>query len=655
MQSEIRNAVTLISEEKYQEAYEKLSMIIKNNPRINDAYYYRGFVDLFYLKKSPQQTFLDFKTLINNKSKYAKQILPYYIIVCEEISCDQEIITYGKEAMEVNELLRSDVRSSYINALARSNELSRLQEALQLLDEAITEYQEDDVNSCEEYYYKKIDILINIGEIEEASKCLDLICTKFSSSGILYHFKGRLLIKQFEKTKNIEDINQAIENLKFALEYNNEDLESLHSLSIALAQKGNLEEAFKTIDRCIDLIAKLKKSSELEKLEVDGLVEKVFLCEMIDQIDEAKKLFQDELEKNDSWQLKWKYASFLYYYATSKEDVELSRNYLMEAFNHDLNNVHDDVYHDLLIVNNLLNYDNENLELINQRIKENPNDGQSYYYLGETLLKLGRTYDEVFDNYTKAYELDAISSDHFLSIAGNISKNPKLYDKLIIKGIKGILCDYDVWTDHKYGIRYLYGENGLKTNLSKALNIFRACILKKADNPCMFTGYGMALELNKNDPKGVFEVFLKAYNLYQKKVIKECNCACGYMARAYLEGIGVKKDLKIAKNYILEGINDLGKLSSSIVILYYGYFALLGEEGFSLEKAMEYLKQDYSFIRYDMSRALMMNAIAKKLNLDPIYQEKDLKLILKYSPKDINKYYKEYKNQEIIKPYYKSF
>ena len=154
---------------------------------------------------------------------------------------------------------------------------------------------------------------------------------------------------------------------------------------------------------------------------------------------------------------------------------------------------------------------------------------------------------------------------------------------------------------------------------------------------------------------GAFEQYKKAYEIYKKEIHMTCNCANGYLAYSYLNGIGTNKDEELAKELIIEGINKDGMLSAGLVIYHYAYFALLGDSRFSLEKALKYLSSNFAFDRYDIVRYLLTNKVCDKLKIEHVYNEQMIKKCLSQVSKEFVKYYKQNKDLNVVYPYYKSF
>ena len=171
------------------------------------------------------------------------------------------------------------------------------------------------------------------------------------------------------------------------------------------------------------------------------------------------------------------------------------------------------------------------------------------------------------------------------------------------------------WMARKIGIRYLYGEEGYSKDLKKARKYLEHAYSELQDESCMTSTFGRLLEVEEKYDEA-FKYYFKAYELQKEELISECNCATGYLAHAYINGIGTNQDVELAAKLILEGIEQLKDKSSNIVIYLYSYFALLGKEGFNLETAKELLELVYPFYRYEITRPMMLKRVYIKLGID---------------------------------------
>ena len=170
----------------------------------------------------------------------------------------------------------------------------------------------------------------------------------------------------------------------------------------------------------------------------------------------------------------------------------------------------------------------------------------------------------------------------------------------------------------------------------------------------MKTALGRAYELNHSS-MAAFKCYEEAYQAELAEALPVCNCANGYLAHAYINGIGTNVDEEKAKKLILEGISFLKEKSSNIVIYLYAYFALKGDKRFSLSTALSYLETKYPFYRYEISRAIMINIIRKKLSLSTKNSQEYIKQCLKQGNKTAKLYYKENKNKELIYPLFNNY
>ena len=295
----------------------------------------------------------------------------------------------------------------------------------------------------------------------------------------------------------------------------------------------------------------------------------------------------------------------------------------------------------------------KNDKLLNEALDSNPENGLLYYLLADNTMRIEYDYKRIYGYYEKAFKYGYLDQAAFVCHTSFLVEDPK---KLYSKNHKILLKSraQTVWEKRKAGIRYLFGECGFKQNIPLANKILKECNKLEPNEPCILTIYGRSEEFLGNN-EIAFECYQKAYEIFKKEVHMTCNCANGYLAYAYLNGVGTSVNKELAKELIQEAMEKEQGLSACINIYHYAYFALTGEEGFSKNKALEYLSYDFPFDRYDITRTLFINKLCNSLGIEEKYTQEDINKILKNLNKDYKNYYKLNKDKKVIYPYYKSF
>ena len=84
------------------------------------------------------------------------------------------------------------------------------------------------------------------------------------------------------------------------------------------------------------------------------------------------------------------------------------------------------------------------------------------------------------------------------------------------------------------------------------------------------------------------------------------------MAHCYYNGIGVSKNESLALSLIKNAVDFYSENCHDYVLLLYAYFALIGKEGFSLEKAASIFDEDITY-HNSLSFIMTFKRVYKKL------------------------------------------
>lgn len=651
MAKDINVGIEMIENQDFLNAYNYFNDILKDESNNIDAKYYCAFVDFFHLRKELFNDYTYFKYLVDKKTKYKETVLPLLVIACDELSLSSEVIKYGRMAISLDNPYLSDVRNLLIKALALSNDSNNHVEALALIDVLI----KDDEDAPVEVYLQKVDIQIKFNDLDGAEKTVEEIFTKFNANASVYFIKGKLALanasissKSDESSKKY--LEDAINAFEISLQYDSSMSGSRLLLGECYALLGNIDKAFNALDAFRESIGKNLKDDQLSSFEADLVVEKVKLCETTKNWELGIKICEDYLKNNDSWKVYYSLGYIQNVTANTHDELMVALGNIKKAY---YLNKDTFLLPDVVNLNTVLKRFEDNDEIINEAIKKEPDNGLLYYLLAENTARLNYDYDLLISLYQKAKTLNYLDEASHITHVSFLIDNPKKLEKSAKKILKNTI-NYSVWDQRRSAIRYLFGEFGYKQDIEKAYQILNHCNKIEPNEPCILTIYGRSIEFMGN-ALGAFEQYKKAYEIYKKEIHMTCNCANGYLAYSYLNGIGTNKNEELAKELIIEGINKDGMLSAGLVIYHYAYFALLGDSRFSLEKALQYLSSNFAFDRYDIVRYLLTNKVCDKLKIEHVYNEQMIKKCLSQVSKEFVKYYKQNKDLNVVYPYYKSF
>lgn len=646
MKKDLQEGITLSENLEFEKAYEFFDNVVKEEPKNIDAIYFRSFIDFFHLKNNRFVTYQDFKMLVDKKTKYYNLVLPLLVIICDDLELNDDVIKYGSIAIEYESPYLNDIKSILIKSLKQSSNPNNQIKALVLIDDIL----ENDEDATIEYHLQKADIQIMFNDFEGAEKSIEKMFTLFSPNGSIYYMKGKVAYSIFSSTNDKNYLEEAKKSFEISLQFDPTIIDSRLILAEIFAYEQNLDKALEIIDGFNLLLDENATEIDKKKFYADLVVEKVKICESAKNYDLGLEICNDFLKTNDSWKVHYSLGYILNVTATSNKELEQSKNHILKAYNEEK-----DVYFlaDIVSINIILKKYEENIILLDEAIKLYPQNGLVYYLLADNTLRTNYDYDLLYSYYKKAYEYGYLDEISFLSntmfLTDNPKKQGKKLKKLLLKS-----NDLNVWEKRKQGIRYLFGECGFKQNVFKANHILLECNDLEPNEPCILSILGRSFEAIGDDDSA-FDCYIDAYENYNSDIHATCNCACGYLAYSFYNGIGTLKDIEKAKSLILDAIENEKEFSSAINIYFYAFFALLDEKEFDKKLALKYLSSDYPFDRYDIVRALQVNKLCNKLNIEEKYNKNDFKIILKNSNKEYKKYYKLNKDNDVIYPYKKSF
>lgn len=645
-------AIKLMQENKFEEAYDAFSKLIEENPKNYEAIYFRAIVDFGHLKKHFPTTISDFDYLSSFKNPYQ---IPSIQLVTIMYDIDDEydmVIEKGEVALELlnkNNDSPVDLKIDIYYALSRayfhkySN--SDLAKALIYIEHVFEELKED---ADLEYYLLKVDILIGLKQFEEAKSLIAKAQGNFGNAGDLYYAKEKLSyaigLDKISKGDEsyVNDLEDAIRYLDIFSNYTD------NAFVVALTRV----EIYTALKRYDDAIGILDTLITDEKV-VEIIIEKIKVYENSGNIDDAIKLCEEYLENNDSWKIKYSLGYLLLSKGDSIENINQCLSLQYDAYKDSKESF---ILYEICILNNKLFRYEENYDLLKEHYRAGipDSDGKGAYLLAVMAQAIGRSYDEQVEYYHEAYLRNYIDEIEYLDEIAGLVDDPSKLTKLILKHQSDKIEDLDAWSKRKIGIRYLYGENGYKQDFDKAKVYLELAFKELEDKACMCSTMGKFYEFKK-DFNNAFKHYNEAFKIYNNQPFNPCNCSVGYLAHCYYKGIGVEQDITKAKDLVLSGIQSMGKNASNSVIYLYAYFALNGEKDFDLALAKELLSSTHTFDRYEISKFVMLKQINKKLNINDKDLDLMIKRCLKFITKEAKLYYKENIKQEVSYPYFRDF
>lgn len=640
MNEKYKAAFDYINEGKYEDAYNYFSNIVDENKNDTFARFYRSLVAFSYLPTKMQETIDDLELLANSKNKYTNISKAYLSIVYCNIEMPLKSIEYGECAVKSTDEGIEDVLLDIYFSLSKSymmlGDPSSLEMALKCVDYCI----EESVEDIADVYINKIDILSRMNRFDEAETTLSTLYVKFGSSFSYYYISAELNILIYKAKDDKDYLQKALNDVNVALQYESDS-------STIILLKARIYSLLKDLDNALKTVELVKDDFE----EDEYLMEVFNIYEEFDDYDSIVKLCNKYLENKESWRIYYTLAFIKAKSAITKEEIEEVKELYLKSYNVSKKII---VFNEIYRLNFVLNKDELNIPLVEDLLKINPKDGRLQFLLAEAKHRTNYSYDEILDLYEKSYNLGFLDELRYYTMITPLVKKPSKNFHILrkYKNIEpGMLSP---WMVRKIGIRYLYGEEGCSKDMKKARLYLEHAYKELMDESCMNSTYGRLLELEEKYDEA-FKLYQHAYELQKEELIPECNCANGYLAHAYINGIGTNKNIEEAKKLIQEGISLLEDKSSNIVIYLYAYFALLNEKGFDLLKAKELLELKYPYYRYEITRPMMLKRIYQRLNIDTKALDDEI-WECRWKGDSLNsKYYFKNKRKDIIYPAFNNY
>lgn len=631
----MKKRVKLIENRDYNEAYQFFEEKYRKNHRDLMAFYYMTVVKFLYLEYNIDEIITDLEYLLKASPKTIEPVTIYLAIAYDYKMDSQKAIKMAKKALNFANSPKLDLTFSIARHLFVLGEEENLLEALTYVDKCIEldEYQTID------YFFLKADIFISLNRKEELDNLLNEILFKFNNHPGIYYYRAK---GRFEMAKTKEDYEKALVYYQDYQKYEPNDDSILLNLYLIYKNTENYQEASKILDK----FATMKESFDEETI----LTEKIHLKLLADETEEMKMIADAYLKDHpNSLTINQTIARAICDEYNDPPYIEDALPYFEKAY---LIEPSADTLEDLYLANKKLKLLRKNLELVTDYLKHNPNSGYGHHLLIDTYLDNNFPYDEIEKVILKTGKLKYYNRFSFVDQILSVTKNPKKYQNQISLALNVKPEKLNYWFRRKMGIRALYGLNISKPYFKKAYDFIDECLEEDMDVSCTFECLGRYYEIAKKEYDKAYEAYNEAYKIYEvNDSFYKCHCAIGYLAHAYLQGIGVKKDLEKAKELIVDAIEFHESYAHSSVIYLYAYLYLKGEVEADGRKIIAYLRQTSKFLRYEISKEVLISQINQKLGLPDKDAKKKIKKAYKYDSILARKYYKLHKNDPVYYPF----
>ena len=424
-----------------------------------------------------------------------------------------------------------------------------------------------------------------------------------------------------------EDYLNAIKNYDILLETDNKyklnallcKAHALHDYIISNKNVKGSETEKKYLKEAFYLFDKIIKNSDLDKkIHVQYRYYKANLYDYIGDSDKARYEFEDTLKSNnniDEWFYK-KISEFYYYNAKTNEDYKKAINYLNKITNKDIR----DLLYTSFSYYKLKNYKESASaakEILDRGVYFDDEEMYHlrYVYAFSLMLKKSNNYEVIIENLKISLNSKELNK---AAIYRNIAKVmiyniPQEYYNEGIKYLELAINMNDFFAYYIYSKELFYG-NILTPSPELAIGMANTSIdLQNTFEPSYIIvgrAYELGRGIEKNEDKA-FEIYYKA-NEISKINNHHSSCSKAALAHCYYNGIGVSKNESLALSLIKNAVDFYSENCHDYVLLLYAYFALIGKEGFSLEKAASIFDEDITY-HNSLSFIMTFKRVYKKL------------------------------------------
>ena len=397
-----------------------------------------------------------------------------------------------------------------------------------------------------------------------------------------------------------EDYLNAIKNYDILIETDNKyklnallcKAQALHDYIISRENYTKSETENKYLKEAFYLLDKIINNCALDKkIHIQYRYYKANLYDYIGDFDKARYEFEDILKHNDDideWFYK-KISEFYYYNAKTNEDYKKTIKYLNKITNKDIR----DLLYAAFSYYKLKDYKESASaakEIIERDIYFDDEDMYHlrYVYAFSLMLTKSNNYEAIIENLKISLNSEELNK---AAIYRNIAKVmiyniPQEHYNEGIKYLEMAINMNDFFAYYIYSKELFYG-NILTPSPELAIGMANTSIdLRNTFEPSYIIigrAYELGRGVEKNEDKA-FEIYYKA-NEISKMNNYHSSCSKAALSHCYYNGIGVEKNESLALSLIKNAVDFYSENCHDYVLLLYAYFALIGKEGFSLEKA----------------------------------------------------------------------
>lgn len=615
----------LINEGNVEEALKLAESELEKNPKNLTVLFFHAFISFVYYKDETEKTIKEFEILANSNNKFQGISLALLAILYSHTNEYEKCIKVASD----NRCTPGDFTLDFNFSVAVAYYSYDLEKSLEYVNKCIEEESDNELD----FYEFKEDVLTSLERFEEAEKLLETIYTKFGASMRYYFMQSKVLYYKYFINGERETLERALEELNRAEQYGDlNDFLVYHRIKI-LTYLNRVDEA-------LELLESVKDKMDESEL----IVNKIILFDANELYDRILAIKEEAMKKDYSWSVYDALAKSLYSKRKTIDDFVNEQKLYIKCYEV---TGHIRFIHSIFLDARRIHNYKLVLDFAEDYKKKNPEDTDINYYIYECKAKLNYSYDDLY----KAITAPGVSSDcglfYFLYQVSEYDQNPRYEDKLMRKLVKNNIQGADSFQRKTIGCYYLFGLHGLQINYSKARQLIEEAYNESKDEPCVISTMGLYYEVI-GDYNKAFKLYEEAYNLRIQDSLATCNCSDAYYAHALLKGIGVSVNIPKAREVVLTTLEQFKELSNNTTIYLYTYFALNNDARFDLHKAKEMLLSTISIKRYDITRALMLKCVLKKLGEDTTEVESLIKKCLKYGTKTAKKFYKENKNKDIV-------
>jgi len=651
---------SLMEDENYQQAYQEFSRIISQNKHDYSAYFYRGMIDFYFLKQNLMQTKADFETVLSKKPKFAKQLYGPLTIISDMTNNHEDTISYGTKALAYEDIYDQPELALGVNfAISRAyfnRSLTKTDYYIAL--EHLNKCLELSTDDLVELYLCKCDIFMALDEYEELLKTLDKMMTIFPMQPVFYLVRARALtnMARSEPTEEKREklLEQALDLFFVYFQYEESD-------PVAYFYQAEVYRLLNRFDDAIKVYTTVKEKINEEdenQLQDESIISIMKTLEMSNRPEEAIAYGENYIATVSSWRVEYTLAELILNYQT--EAYEKAINLLRHAFS-----ISRKLPVALFLVETyqrFFQYE-QGFQWLQEVIYDAPNEGRWYYYIADLAAKLRFSYEEVRDFYIMAHTYGYLDLIGLCDMVIPLLKNPfswkprlkalsKKLDQMFDQN--PIVPQIEPYIAHKQSVRSLLGLHGMRINQKRALRYAKYCVDMYPEDCCFNTNLGRVYEFMGDETKA-FAIYYNTYTNILKDSHSTCQCAAGYLAHAYYQGIGTAKNIDEAIRIIQNAYPVEKEVSDSSVLYLYAFFALKGYPGFDLYQAINNLEHPAAFQRYEITRFQLLITLYEKVGRPTQNLRRQLYRAYYFDSILARKYYQKHRNDPIYYPFFNHY